>query len=159
MLLPSLRPIVNITIVKNVKLSVFQAAFTLLELIIVVIILAIIGVYVQARFSSSDSYQQDTVIEQIISAGQLTQQLSMNDSSRNFSLSIQANQINLLSDGTAFSLGDVSFPINFGSKVTLSPVTSVVFDNLGATTAKTITVQLGETRQVCFESSGYIHRC
>ncbi len=136
-----------------------RAAFTLLELIIVVVILGIIAAYVQSRFSSSDSYQQDSVVEQIISAGQLTQQLSMNDSARSFSLQIQAHQINLLVDGAPFTASIMNFPLNFGSKVTLSPITNISFDNLGSTSGQTVNVQIGTTEQICFEVSGYIHQC
>lgn len=136
-----------------------QAAFTLIELIIVVIILAILGSYIATRFSSSDSFKQDTIVEQIISAGQLTQQLSMNDSSRDFSLSIQSNQVNLLADDSAFSAAGLNFPLVFDSSVTISPVSSISFDSWGATSATTISVQLGTTANICFEASGLIHRC
>ncbi len=135
------------------------AAFTLLELIITIVILAILAVYVQSRFSSSSSYQENTVAEQIISAGQLTQQLSMNDSSRSFSLSIEANQINLLADGSPFSSGTMNFPLNFGSQVNLSPITSIIYSSMGETSDTTISVQVDNTVQVCFEASGYIHQC
>lgn len=137
----------------------YQAAFTLLELIIVLAIIGIIAAFVQTRSDSASSYQQDSVIEQIISAGQLTQQLSMNDSDRSFSLSISANQMDLLADGSSFSAGGINFPVNFGSQVTLSPVTTISFDSLGRTASATINVQVGNTKQLCFEASGYIHRC
>lgn len=136
-----------------------QAAFTLIELIIVIIILAILASYVVSRFSSSDSFKQDAIIEQIISAGQLTQQLSMNDSSRSFSLSIQSNQINLLADASPFSAAGLEFPLVFDSSVTISPVVNISFDSWGETSATTISVQLGSTINICFESSGLIHRC
>lgn len=144
---------------KQFKPPFIQAAFTLLELIIVVALIAILATYIAARTDSSTDYQQDSVAEQLISAGRLAQQLSMNDSARTFSLSIQANQINLLVDGSSFSSGSVSYPLNFGSNVTLSPVTTINFDNLGMTTATTITVQMTNSSQVCFEASGYIRRC
>ena len=136
-----------------------QAAFALLELIVVAVILAIISSYAFTRFSSSSSYRQDVIIEQIISAGHLTQQLSMNDSSRTFLLSIQTNQINLLADGISFSASGMNFPLVFDSKVVLSPISAISFDSLGRTTATTINVQLGNSRNVCFEASGLIHRC
>lgn len=137
----------------------YQAAFTLLELIISVVIIAILASYIQTRFVSSAGFMEDTVIEQIISAGQLTQQLSMNDSTRSFSLSIEPHQINLLADGITFSSGLMNFPLTFSSKVTLSPVTSIVYSSLGETLGTTINVLADESMNVCFEASGYIHRC
>ena len=136
-----------------------QAAFTLIELIIVLIIVGILASYVATKFSSSDKFEQDSIASQIISAGQLTRQLSMNDSTRNFSLSIQSNQINLLVDGAPFSVGNTSFPIVFDSSVSLSPTTTINFDSWGTTTQTTIAIQVGTTANVCFEQSGFIHQC
>ncbi|MDQ7049357.1 MAG: prepilin-type N-terminal cleavage/methylation domain-containing protein [Enterobacterales bacterium] len=141
------------------KPPIYQAAFSLLELIVVVVILAIISGYTLSKFTSSSSYKKDAIVEQIISAARMTQQLSMNDSSRSFSLSIQSNQIDLLADGVSLSAAGLGFPLTFSSNVSLSPLSSIVFDNWGATSATTISVQLDTTINVCFESSGYIHRC
>ncbi len=136
-----------------------QAAFTLLELIIVIVILSIVSIYVLTRPDSASTYRQDAVIEQIIASATLTQQLSMNDSARTFALNIQSNQISLTEDGNPFSGGTTSYPLSFGSQVTLSPVTTVSFDTLGRTTAITVAVQTDTTKNVCFEASGYVHRC
>ncbi|TQV88542.1 type II secretion system protein [Aliikangiella coralliicola] len=136
-----------------------QAAFTLLELIIVVAVLAVISVYIQSRIQSSDDYQQDSAIEQLISVARLTQQLSMNDSARNFALSIQSNQLDILADGVSLSVSNLSLPINLGDNVTLAPTGNVVFNSLGETAATTINVTINNTQQVCIETSGYLHRC
>ncbi len=137
----------------------FQAAFSLLELVLAVIILAIISVYVSAKFSRSGSYQQDTIAEQIVSTGQLAQQLSMNDSSRSFSLLIENSQISLYADGTIFSSTGLQFPLIFNPQVTLSPTGSVGFNNLGNTSGIIINISIDGNQNVCFESSGLIHRC
>jgi len=138
-----------------------QAAFTLLELIIVILILAILGAYIQTRPSSSNSYKQDTVVEQIISSAQLAQQLHMNDSAYVFQLVVQSNQVDLQKDSVSFSPSTLSFPLNFGSTVTLSPtITPITFDRLGGTAINQISVSVdGVSKAVCFEASGYIHRC
>jgi prepilin-type N-terminal cleavage/methylation domain-containing protein len=138
-----------------------QAAFTLLELIIVILILAIMAAYVQTRPSSSNSYKQDTVVEQIISSARLAQQLHMNDSSYVFRLVVQANQIDLQRDGASFSPSTLNFPLNFGANVTLAAtITPINFDRLGATTLNQINITIdGISKTVCLESSGYIHRC
>jgi len=135
-----------------------QAAFTLLELIIVIIIIAILSSYIFSRSQSSDIYKQDAAIAQIISAGQLAQQLSMHDNARNFSLLIQANQIAVQLNGNNFSVGSYTYPLQFDSSIVLSPTGSITFDNLGETSAQTISVS-GISASVCFEASGYIHKC
>ncbi len=143
----------------TIKPPIHQAAFTLLELIIVIVILSIISSYTISKFSSSSGYKQDTIIEQIISAGHLTQQLSMNDSDRVFSLSIQTNQINIIVDGVSFSSSGINFPLTFDSSVTLSPLTTITFNSLGETTSTTINILLETSENICFESSGWIHQC
>lgn len=124
-----------------------------------IIILSVISSYTLSKFSSSGGYKQDSIIEQIISAGQLVQQLSMNDSDRAFSLSIQSNQINILVDGTSFSASGTDFPLVFDSAVTLLPSTLITFNRLGETTTTTVNILLENSSNVCFESSGWIHQC
>lgn len=144
---------------KPQKLPRNQAAFSLLELIVVVIILSIVASYALTRFSDSNDYQIDTIAEQIISAGHLTQQLSMNDSSRIFSLSIETNQIDLRVDGVSFIATGTEFPLVFDDNLTLSPTSNIVFNSLGETTQLNLAIQLGNTVNICFESAGLIHRC
>lgn len=144
---------------KNLKPLYLQAAFTLFELLLVLIILVILASQIQSRFLSSNDFNQDSVTAQIISAARLTQQLSMNDSSRSFVLIIQANQIDLQVDGTSINLETLDFPINFGSQITLSPIGNIVFDSLGSTTLQILNVQGNSIQQICFEASGYIHLC
>ena len=136
-----------------------QAAFTLLELIVVIVILSILAVYVQARFQDDDSYQSDVAVEQLISLARLTQQLAMNDSSRAFLLNIQTNQIDVLADGVSLGGNVAGVPVNLGSKVTLAPTSNIAFNSRGETTATTISVTVNTTQNVCIESSGYIRRC
>lgn len=136
-----------------------QAAFTLLELIVVIVILSILAVYVQARFQDDDSYQRDVAIEQLISLARLTQQLAMNDSSRAFLLNIQTNQIDVLADGVSLSGSVSGVPVSLSSKVTLAPASNISFNSLGETTTTTISVTVNTTQNVCIESSGYVHRC
>ena len=149
----------NSVLKKTFKPPFQQAAFTLIELIIVVAILAILATYILTRPDSSQDYQQDAVIERLISSGRLAQQLSMNDSTRNFVLSIQANQIDLTVDGSSFASASINYPLTVSSNVTLSPVTTITFDNLGQTSSTTISVQGASTQQVCFESGGMIREC
>ncbi|WP_185964528.1 prepilin-type N-terminal cleavage/methylation domain-containing protein [Aliikangiella marina] len=136
-----------------------QAAFTLVELIVVIAILAIIVAYIGLRPNSSSDYSQDAVAEQIIAAGRLTQQLAMNDSARAFTLALSANQINLLADGAAFAAGGFVYPVAVDPQLTISPVSNITFDRLGQTAAATITITGDSTAQVCFEASGLIRRC
>ncbi len=136
-----------------------QTAFTLIELVITLLILGIVAIYVQSKFTSTASYKENTVIAQIISSARLTQQLSMNDSTRNFSLVILSNQIDLQADGNSLSVGNTNYPIVIENGVTLSPAATINFDQLGATSNIVLNVSGKTTQQVCFETSGYIHQC
>ncbi len=133
-------------------------AFTLIELIVVVILLAIISAYAFTKFSSSSGYRLDSTAETLVAAGQLAQQLSMNDSQRNFSLSVQTNQIDLLENGVSFAAGG-EFPIQVDSSVSIAPIATITFDSLGQTTATTFTISADTSVNVCFESSGLVRRC
>lgn len=136
-----------------------QAAFTLLELILVVLILAITAAYVQTKIQKDDSYQLDGAVEQLISAGRLCQQLAMNDSQRAFSLQISSNQIDILADGISMSSQLEGLPVLLSSEIQLSPTGAVSFNGLGESTATTINVLMSQSKNVCFESSGLIHSC
>jgi len=136
-----------------------QAAFTLIELVITLLIIGIVAIYVQSKFSSTNSYKANTVIAQIISSARLTQQLTMNDSARSFSLIIQSNQIDLQDGGGSLSVGSTNYPISVESGVTLSPVTTITFDQFGETTSFVLNISASTTQQICFEPSGYIHQC
>jgi len=144
---------------KNIKPFVYQTAFTLVELIITLLILGIIFIYVQSKFSSSTTYKENTTVAQIISSAQLAQQLSMNDSERNFSLIIQTNQIDLQIDGASLSIGSMQFPISIDSAISISPVSTINFDPLGGTNNLVLSITAETTQQICFETSGYIHLC
>ena len=136
-----------------------QTAFTLVELIIILLILGIIASYIQPRSTSIASFKENTTVDQLISAARLAQQLSMNDSARSFILDIQSNQIDLKADGLSISVGNINFPIVLDSTITISPAVTIIFDSLGETSFQSINITAESTLQVCFESSGYIHQC
>ena len=144
---------------KKIRPFVKQTAFTLIELVITLLILGIVATYIQSKFSSSAGYKENTVVALIISSARLTQQLSMNDSARTFSLVILSNQIDLQADGSSLSVGNTSYPIAIENNVTLSPATTISFDSLGATNNLVLNVTDQTTQQICFESNGYIHQC
>jgi len=143
----------------RIKQLAKQTAFTLIELIVTLLILSIVAIYAQSKFSSSNSYQQNSVVAQLISSARLAQQLSMNDSARTFALIIQNNQIDLTIDGSSLSIGSMQFPIIINDAISLSPISSINFDLLGGTNSLIINVTAGATQRVCFESNGYIHSC
>lgn len=136
-----------------------QAAFTIFELLIILVVLVILTTQVQSRFLASNDFKQDSAITQIISAARLAQQISMNDASRTVVLVIQENQIDLQIDGSSINLNLLDFPINFGSQISLSPIGNISFDSLGRTTLQTLNIQANTLQQICFEESGYIHSC
>lgn len=134
-----------------------QAAFTLLELILVILILGVVATYVQTKFQDDDAYQLDTAVAQLINAGRLTQQLAMNDTARNFTLEITSNQINISATPATPALEGI--PVNFSSDISLSPSASINFNGLGETSPRIIAVTVSNSVSVCFESTGFIHRC
>jgi len=137
-----------------------QAAFTLIELVLVILVIAVLASFAFSRFSDSDAFLADSTAEQVIAVAQLAQQLSMNDSARTFSLVVSSNTLDIRADGASISVGGYNFPLAMPGGVTLSPApTTITFDSLGATSALTINVNAGVTRSVCLESSGYIHPC
>jgi len=142
-----------------IRRPLHQAAFTLLELIIVILLVAILATYIQSKFSTSDSYKQDAVVEQLINAARLTQQLAMNDADRLFVLALQTNQIDILADGSSLAGELAQLPIILPSGVSLTMTSNISFDQLGATTPLTVGVLAGTVRNVCLEASGYIHSC
>ncbi len=135
-----------------------QTAFTLVELVITLLILGILSSYVLSKFTSTAGYKENTVIDQVISSARLAQQLSMNDSERTFSLIIQTNQIDLQADGISLSVGNSSYPIAIDNAVTLSPASTINFDQLGTTNYLVLNVTAETTQQIFFEASGYIHQ-
>ena len=135
-----------------------QTAFTLVELVITLLILGILSSYVLSKFTSTAGYKENTVIDQVISSARLAQQLSMNDSERTFSLIIQSNQIDLQVDGVSLSVGNTNYPIAIDNAVTLSPASTINFDQLGTTNFLVLNVTAETTQQIFFETSGYIHQ-
>lgn len=111
------------------------------------------------KLQDDDSYQLDVAAEQLVSAARLSQQLAMNDTSRNFTLVIQSNQVDILADGASMAGALESIPINLSAGISYSPSVNLTFDGLGETVPTTITVTSNSTVSVCFESSGFIHRC
>jgi len=136
-----------------------QAAYSLIELVITLVILSIVAIFVQSKLPSSDRFKEETFAAQIISSARLAQQLSMNDSARSFALVIQSDRIDLTSEGSSMSIGGLNFPLLANNGVTLAPVTNIEFDGLGETAGVTVTVTAATTQSICFETSGYIHRC
>jgi prepilin-type N-terminal cleavage/methylation domain-containing protein len=143
----------------NTKPLTKQAAYSLIELVITLVILSIVAVFVQSKLPSSDRFKEETFAAQIISSARLAQQLSMNDSARSFVLAIQSDQIDLTEDGSSMSIGALNFPLLANNGITLAPITDITFDSRGETAEVTVTVTAETTQPICFETSGYIHRC
>ncbi len=136
-----------------------QAAFTFIELIVTLLIIGIVAAYAQSKFISTSSFKENAVIAELISSARLTQQLSMNDSDRNFSLVIQSNQLDVQADGISMSVGNINYPIVVDNAVSLSPASTILFTKKGASNNLVISVTGEITQQVCFETSGYVHLC
>jgi len=135
------------------------AAFTILELIVVMAVTAILSTYAVSKFSSSRQYTQDTVAQQLIATARLAQELSMNDSGRSFSLTTTSNTVDLKADGVSLSLAGYNYPLTFDQDIFISPAADIAFSSLGETNPLTLTVSSDSSVSVCFEASGYIHQC
>lgn len=138
-----------------------MAAFSLLELIIVMILLGVLAVAVIPRLPRSSDVAARAARDEVLAALRYGQQLAMADASRTIKFISSGNSYSLTADDVALLLpeGGGSYPRALPSEVSINPVTTLVYDALGETTATTFTLTAGESWQACVESTGYAHAC
>jgi len=133
--------------------------FTLVELILTIILLAVLGSLVAPRFSSSGSEFVQASRDDLISALSYAQQIAMaRDSTINpIQLVTTATSVSVTENGTPLLHAGVQYPLVLGSGVTvLATVNPLDFDKLGRTTASTFTLsRSGVSATITVSDSGY----
>lgn len=137
-----------------------QRGFTLIELIAVVILISIISATAMSRFSTLYVTKVQAGRDDLIAACFFAQQTAMARSSSTnvVRLVVSASSISVTENNSPISIGELKYPMNFSSGVSVAPATTFVFDKLGRTTAAAITLSAsGASVTVNVESSGYAH--
>ncbi|MGP9803145.1 prepilin-type N-terminal cleavage/methylation domain-containing protein [Rheinheimera sp. NSM] len=138
--------------------------YTLIELIVVIVVLAVLSVSIAPRFfttaGTSEYLYQDQLLNLLrrvqIQAMQCTDCITP-------VINISASSV--LIGAASCNDADTSAALCVAARdeVTLAPAGSISFDNLGrpacSTGSCTITLQGQTTLKVCIASEGYIHPC
>ncbi|WP_217518158.1 type II secretion system protein [Vibrio metschnikovii] len=150
--------------------------FTLVELIVVILLLAILSAYAASRYSGTSSVAALTTQQEVLASLRLTQNRAMQRSGYCNRWLVSANQAGQISPqaaaencGAAFAAvdNDVSL-VKAPSGITLSLSPShgyLDFDSLGraaqcAASPCTVTISsANDQRQVCINIEGYIYAC
>lgn len=154
--------------------------FTLLELVIVIVLIAILATTALPKFFSSDSFEAHTFRTSLISALRLTQQRAMQQTNSTY-----CHQIIIASDGASYGVPDrtdcavTTFPMGWQPDATglilddsysttfqingVANPGQISFDNMGVPQddcASGCLINISsslETVQIQIESQGYIH--
>ena len=158
-----------------------QSAFTLIELIVVILLLGIVSVYAASRYSGVSTFSTVTTQSEVLASLRLTQNRAMQRTgycNRWLVSNNQAQQVSPSVSAGACTTSlpnpstDSSFVDAAANDITLTLTNKdgshyFDFDSLGRAAQClaaqcTVTVsnsQSGESRQVCINSEGFIYGC
>ncbi len=132
--------------------------FTLIELILTIILLAILGSLVAPRFYSSEGQLVQARRDDVLAALFYAQQIAMaRDSAANpIRVVTTSNSISVTENAAPLRHADVQYPLVFAGGVTLAPASTLNFDKLGRTTASVFTLsRSGVSATITVSASGY----
>lgn len=141
------------------------AGFSLVELIITMVVIAILAVTALPRFIGSSGTDALIAQDQMISVLRRMQIQAMQQTNTNcHSLQLTVSQLNAV--GCTAPTDGLNLVLPAGSALSFSPATVLTFDSLGRlsptpSVATTIVILSSgiPTANVCIESEGYIHPC
>ncbi|NVJ51318.1 MAG: prepilin-type N-terminal cleavage/methylation domain-containing protein [Gammaproteobacteria bacterium] len=136
------------------KPPVKQAAFSLLELIVVILIIGILTAAAIPRFSSDIQTNARSAAAIVVNELRFAQQLAMNNTERTSALTLNSNQITISQDGTSLN----AYPITLDQSVTFDDVV-VTFDSNGNAPATTISITPDPGFSVCVVNTGFAYLC
>ncbi len=144
-----------------------QQGFTLVELVITIMLIAILSVAVLPRFFSRSSYSAYTLRDEFISELRRVQLMAMNNQDRCYGVNVTNKDYRMMvyqSDCANIIVTGNPQPMPQGSYLTLNGTNtfSLIFDINGIATPAcsagcTIKVLASETLDLKIESQGYIH--
>lgn len=132
--------------------------FTLIELIAVIVLMSALAAFVAPQFVALNTFSVQASRDDVIAALASAQQIAMARGSTANSVVFTAtsNTVSVTENGTALTLGAVSYPLSLSNGVTLSPTDDIAFDKLGRTTARVLTLSNGDvSAQINVSASGY----
>lgn len=142
--------------------------FTLLELVITILLIAILSAFAVPRLLSTPEYSAQSLADQVISHLQQAQVQALNHRSGSYCVGFTSTKYGLPSNcGTGLANSDTSFDLPRATAVSLggSNIFQVNFDFLGKPVGGNcnggcqIQITAAETIQVCIEREGYVHEC
>ncbi len=143
-------------ITQHKKPPVKQAAFSLLELIVVIVIIGILVAYTAPRMFSKDSFDSRAAGSELISHLRLAQQLAMNHTLNTVTVAITATTVDVQSNGASLT----GYPINFANLYDAQfSAANFTYTSLGETTGATISITPAIGVSVCVENSGFAWLC
>ncbi len=142
-----------------IKPPTYEAAFTLIEAIAVIVLIGILAAVVSPIFYQSSEFEARTTRDELIATLRYAQQLAMADNSRTVQFSNTSASYSILIDSVAIALPDGSgmYPRTLANNVTLSPSALLNYSALGDTSVTTFTITTSE--KVCVASTGYAYAC
>lgn len=146
---------------RKIQYSIFQnKAFTLVELIVVILIIGILSISIAPRFFSVNSYQDRRAVDELLVALRYTQQMAM-ARGVNIQLDLQNNSytIELATTGTDLRSPDgIPYPHIFDG-VTSSTPNSIEYDQLGRRVPDAqIDLNIGTKTIRIEQGTGYAHQ-